>query len=128
MPSTSPIRTPAMVTGDPAFRSPTLSNSAVRRYPAVVPPSLSPFAGSCVVRKNNAANPSSTNRPVPISRVRVGRMIDLCLQEGGGQHVVEKQREHGGSHHGAGRGEPHAFGGGLGRVTGVNRDQAARHP
>jgi hypothetical protein len=55
-----------------------LSNSAVMWYPDFEPASLSPVEGSCVVRKNSAANPSATNIPVPISNVRLARMaLDL---------------------------------------------------
>jgi len=74
IPLTSPTRTPAIVTGEPTFRSPMLSNSAVTWYPDFEPPSYTPLLGNWVVRKNSAAKPSRTNIPVPISSVRLARM------------------------------------------------------
>src|SRR6516164_4409061 len=123
---TSPSRTPDMVTGDPTLRSPMLSNSAFTRNPALALPSFRPLAGSCVVRNSSAAKPSNTNNPVPISSVRLARMVrSSSLQECRGQHVIEQQSYHRGGDHGARGGEAYAFRGGLGVIALVHRDQTA---
>src|SRR5579883_577999 len=123
---TSPILTPAILTGAPTLRSPMLSNSAVTSYPGVLPkPSLSPLEGSWVVRKTSAARPRITKSPVPISRERVARMaVAILLQESGGQHVVEQQREHGRGDDGPGRREPDPLSRRLRLIALVDGDEA----
>src|SRR5215469_299813 len=125
---TWPTLTPDMVTGEPTLRSPTLSNCAVTRNPALAPrPNLRPLEGSCVVRNSSAAKPSSTNSPVPISRVRLARIMwNYPLQEGRRQHVVQEQHDDRGGHHGARGGQSDACGRGFGVIPLVYRDQAAR--
>src|SRR6185437_3993950 len=123
---TSPILTPAILTGVPTLRSPMLSNSAVTSYPGVGRKlSLSPLDGSWVVRKMSAARPRITKRPVPISSERVARMVvAILLQKSGSQYVVEKQRQHGRGNHGPGGGEANALRRGLGLIALVDGDEA----